>query len=143
MAIRNTVTYYSFREPKPISEFEYLQLKQKLQNDPDFSLIDPNDTITKKFSRLFKFLTGAGICAVLLPIFWFAGESYNDNGFVVIGFIITMLWTIGGLLMYFMSATDLRTYAGYLKKKREYFGEMETQIRKSKNYDDFFNNFYL
>lgn len=142
MAFKYSVTHYSFREPKPISEYEYLGLKQKLQNDPSFSLIDPNDTITNNFSRLFKFLTGAGISAILLPIFWFASESNQDNGFVVLGFAITMLWTVGGLFMFLMSATDLRTYAGYLKKKRAYFGEMEAEIRKSKNYGDFFDNFY-
>lgn len=142
MAFRYTVTHYSFREPNAISEYEYLQLKQKLQNDPNFSLIDPNDTITKNYSRLFKFLTGAGISAILLPIFWIAGENSKDNWFVVLGLAITMFWTVGGLFAFLMSATDLRTYAGYLKKKRAYFGEMESHIRKSKNYDDFFDNFY-
>lgn len=63
-------------------------------------------------------------------------------GLLFLGFAVTMLWTVGGLFMFLMSATDLRTYAGYLKKKRAYFGEMETEIRKSKNYDDFFDNFY-
>jgi hypothetical protein len=142
MALRYTVTQYSFREPNAISEYEYLGLKQKLQNDPNFSLIDPNDTITNNFSRLFKFLLGAGISALLLPIFWLASESYQESGFVLFGFIVTMLWTVFGLFIFLMSATDLRTYAGYLKKKRAYFGEMEAHIRKSKNYDDFFDNFY-
>ena len=82
-------------------------------------------------------------CAVLLPIFWIYGEDYNDNWFVVLGLLITMLWTIGGFFYFFMFATELRTYAGYLKKKRVYFTEMEIQIRKSKSFIEFTNTFYV
>jgi hypothetical protein len=142
MAFRYTVTHYSFREPKAISEYEYLNLKQKLQNDPNFSLIDPNDTITNNYGRLFKFLTGALISFPICLVLMLNEELTKDNGFLVLIMAVTTLWSIGGLFAFLMSATDLRTYAGYLKKKRAYFGEMEVQIRKSKNYDDFFDNFY-
>ena len=142
MAFRYTVTHYSFREPKAISEYEYLNLKQKLQNDPNFSLIDPNDTITNNYRRLFKFLTGALISFPIYLILMLNEELIKDNGFLVLIMAVTMLWSIGGLFAFLMSATDLRTYAGYLKKKRTYFGEMEAYIRKSKDYDDFFDNFY-
>ena len=139
MAIRYNVTHYSFREPNAISEYEYLDLKKKLQNNPDFSLIDPEDTVTNQFSRLFKFLLGAlislPICAILI-----AAEV--ENGFGIILMLITGLWTVGGLFAFLMSLTDLSTYAGYLKKKRAYFSKMENHIRKSKDYDDFFDGFY-
>ncbi len=142
MAIRYNVTHYSFREPNAISEYEYLDLKKKLQNEPDFTLIDPNDTVTNKFSRLFKFLLGAAISFPICLILMFAEDATRESGFLVLVLAITTLWSIGGLFAFLMSATDLSTYAGYFKKKRAYFTKMENHIRKSKDYDDFFDNFY-
>ncbi len=142
MAIRYTVKHYSFREPKAISEYEYLRLKQKLQTDQNFSLIDPNDTITNNYSLLFKFLIGALISFPISLILTIAKDLTKNNGFFVIVMIITGLWSVIGLIAFLMIATELSTYAGYLKKKRAYFGKMEAHINKSNNYDDFFNNFY-
>lgn len=139
MAVRYNVTHYSFREPNAISEYEYLDLKKKLQTQPDFSLIDPNDTITNQFSRLFKFLTGP---LISLPILIILILAEVENGFGVILMLITGIWVFVGFFMFMMSITDLSTYAGYLKKKRAYFTRMEKYIRKSKDYDDFFDNFY-
>src|SRR5690554_561558 len=130
-----TVRQYSFQEPNKISEYEYLQLKQKLQNDPNFSFIDPNETITKAYSSLFKYLTGA---LISLPIFIVLMLVEADNGFLVLIALITMLWSVSGLILFLMSATELSSYAGFLKTKRAYYEEMEIQIRKSKNYDNFF-----
>ncbi len=104
------VTHYSFREPNAISEYEYIDLKKKLQTQPDFSLIDPNDTITNQFSRLFKFLTGA---LISLPIFiiLFLAEVENgfvyENGFAVIPMLITGIWVFIGFFTFMMNITDL------------------------------------
>lgn len=142
MSFKYKVTHYSFREPNIISESEYLELKHKLQNDPNFSIIDPNDTITNNYSRLFKILIGALISFPISLILMLNEETTRENGFLVIILMVTSLWSIIGLFAFLTSATDLSTYARYLKKKRSYFGRMEIQIKKSKNYDEFFDNFY-
>jgi hypothetical protein len=69
-------------------------------------------------------------------------DETKDNGFLSFILIITILWSIAGIFLFLLSATDLRTYAGYLKTKRKYFSEMESEIRKSKSYEDFYRNFY-
>lgn len=139
MAVRYNVTHYSFREPNAISEYEYLDLKKKLQNNPEFSLIDPNDTITNQFSRLFKFLTGA---LISLPIFLILIFAEVENGFGVLLMLVTAIWVFVGFFMFMMSITDLSSYAKYLKIKRAYFNSMQNHIRKSIDYDDFFEKFY-
>ncbi|MDO4726463.1 MAG: hypothetical protein Q4A56_04485 [Porphyromonadaceae bacterium] len=145
MAIRYTVTHYSFVEPKEISEQEYLFLKNKLQNDLNFTLIDTQDTITNRFGCLIKFSIGTLISLpiyIILLILDMNDLIDSDNLFLGLIMIITGLWGSLGLIFFLMKLTDLSTYAGYLKKKRSYFQKMEEEIRKSKNYDDFFYNFY-
>ena len=50
MSVKYTVTNYHFYEPKELTESQYLGIKQKLQNDPDYSIMDKNETITNEFN---------------------------------------------------------------------------------------------
>ena len=142
MSFKYTVNHYYFREPNPINEDIYLDFKNKLQNDPNFTLLNQQDTITKKFGHIFKFLIGTAISLPICIILMLNEEKAKESGFLSIILIITILWSIAGIFLFLLSATDLRTYAGYLKDKRKYFGEMETAIRKSKNFHEFYSIFY-
>lgn len=142
MSIKYNVTQYYFRKPDPISENEYLEYREKLQNNPDFSLTNQQDTITQKFGHIFKFLIGTAISLPICIILMLNEDKAKESGFLSIILLITILWSIAGVFLFLLSATDLRTYAGYLKDKRKYFGKMENVIRKSKTFQDFYSSFY-
>ena len=142
MSIKYTVTHYYFSPPKPLSAQEYIVHRNKLQTDPNYTLVNQQDAITRKFGHIFKFLIGTAISLPICIILMIFEDETKDNGFLSFILIITILWSIAGIFLFLLSATDLRTYAGYLKTKRKYFSEMESEIRKSKSYEDFYGNFY-
>jgi hypothetical protein len=142
MSIKYTVTHYYFSPPKPLSVQEYIVHRNKLQTDPNYTLVNQQDAITRKFGHIFKFLIGTAISLPICIILMIFEDETKDNGFLSFILIITILWSIAGIFLFLLSATDLRTYAGYLKTKRKYFSEMESEIRKSKSYEDFYRNFY-
>lgn len=59
-----TTKIYHFRKPSKISEYEYERLKFSLWNDPNFSLVDPDEAITKEYGLLFKHIIWASILLV-------------------------------------------------------------------------------
>lgn len=113
MRVQTTSIIYTFYPPSEISENQYLTLKSKLQNDPHFTIFDKNETFTKKYGLEIL------ISIILIPIFAI------------------------GVFFILLSLKTWNSYAGYLRKKRNYFSNMENHIRKSRNYDEFYRNFYL
>ena len=49
MSFKYTVTEYYFREPKVITEFEYDNLKTQSLQNPNFSLIDKEETLQNNY----------------------------------------------------------------------------------------------
>jgi len=135
-----TTIKYTFVEPESISERGYNELRLKLQNDPTFSLIDPNDTITKEFSGFFKFLYIALIC---LPIGLILALFEVENTFLMAIGVICLMLPFFAILSLLMNSPTFSSYAGYLRKKRNYFRKMEDTIKKSNSYSDFILKFYL
>ena len=134
MSVKYTVTNYHFYEPKELTESQYLGIKQKLQNDPDYSIMDKNETITNEFN--FKNL-----------VYLFGGDRpASENSFIS---FVTMILMFGGVIAmliggigFMFGLPSMFNFSRYIKKKRRYFESLESAIRKSKNYDDFFNSFY-
>ena len=112
MRVQTTSIIYTFYPPNSISENQYLSFKSQLQNNPDFTIFDKNETFTKKYGLEIL------LAIILIPILGI------------------------GIIFILISMKTWNSYASYLRKKRNYFTIMENQIRKSKNYDEFYRNFY-
>ena len=147
MSVKYTVTNYHFYEPKKLTESQYLGIKQKLQNDPDYSIMDKNETITNEFNfKNLVYLFGGGFLGMIIGGLIGGDRPASENSFIS---FVTMILMFGGLIAmliggigFMFGLPSMFNFSRYIKKKRRYFESLESAIRKSKNYDDFFNSFY-
>lgn len=147
MSVKYTVTNYHFYEPKELTESQYLGIKQKLQNDPDYSIMDKNETITNEFNfKNLVYLFGGGFLGIIIGGLIGGDRPASENSFIS---FVTMILMFGGVIAmliggigFMFGLPSMFNFSRYIKKKRRYFESLESAIRKSKNYDDFFNSFY-
>ena len=147
MSVKYTVTNYPFYEPKELTESQYSGIKQKLQNDPDYSIMDKNETITNEFNfKNLVYLFGGGFLGMIIGGLIGGDRPASENSFIS---FVTMILMFGGLIAmliggigFMFGLPSMFNFSRYIKKKRRYFENLESAIRKSKNYDDFFNSFY-
>ena len=147
MSVKYTVTNYHFYEPKKLTESQYLGIKQKLQNDPDYSIMDKNETITNEFNfKNLVYLFGGGFLGMIIGGLIGGDRPASENSFIS---FVTMILMFGGVIAmliggigFMFGLPSMFNFSRYIKKKRRYFESLESAIRKSKNYDDFFNSFY-
>ena len=147
MSVKYTVTNYHFYEPKKLTESQYLGIKQKLQNDPDYSIMDKNETITNEFNfKNLVYLFGGGFLGIIIGGLIGGDRPASENSFIS---FVTMILMFGGLIAmliggigFMFGLPSMFNFSRYIKKKRRYFESLESAVRKSKNYDDFFNSFY-
>ena len=147
MSVKYTVTNYHFYEPKKLTESQYLGIKQKLQNDPDYSIMDKNETITNEFNfKNLVYLFGGGFLGMIIGGLIGGDRPASENSFIS---FVTMILMFGGVIAmliggigFMFGLPSMFNFSRYIKKKRRYFESLESAVRKSKNYDDFFNSFY-
>lgn len=147
MSVKYTVTNYHFYEPKKLTESQYLGIKQKLQNDPDYSIMDKNETITNEFNfKNLVYLFGGGFLGIIIGGLIGGDRPASENSFIS---FVTMILMFGGVIAmliggigFMFGLPSMFNFSRYIKKKRRYFESLESAVRKSKNYDDFFNSFY-
>ena len=147
MSITYTISKYKFIEPKQITENEYNIIKQKLQNDPNFTLLDEEETITNEFSfKNLVYLFLGGIAGITLGrIIGGKGPDYGENIITKFGFILMFAGTCCLIISFFgliFALPSMFNFANYIRKKRNYFERFEMTIRNSSNYVDFRNSFY-
>jgi hypothetical protein len=143
MSVKIEVTHYYFNPPSTITEEVYNTVKYKLQNDSNFSLFDKSENITNEFNLKFflYILIGSLVCTGI------AGLIDGSDGFA--GFITGVFGIPGvlGLLFLIISPIflfqSMFNFSRYIKRKRNYFQRLESTIRKSNNYHEFYNNFYI
>ena len=147
MSVKYTVTSYHFYEPKELTESQYLGIKQKSQNDPDYSIMDKNETITNEFNfKNLVYLFGGGFLGMIIGGLIGGDRPASENSFIS---FVTMILMFGGLIAmlfcgigFMFGLPSMFNFSRYIKNKRRYFENLESTIRKSKNYVEFFNSFY-
>ncbi len=136
MAVRYQVTKYSFRQPNLITESKYNELKYLFETNANFTLIDNEDTVEANFPNYYKMIKVVKISSILLPVFWLLSEKF-ESMLVIIPFAITMLLTVGGLIIILMSFTDITSYKRYIEQKKNYLENLEKYIKTTSDYELF------
>lgn len=127
--VRYTKTY--FNEPGRIDEKTFNTFKEELIRNPNFD-IDKN---LESFSDHFKStLNVIGISFVIMIIGFSLGEGITTaiGGFAMIAFL-------GATFNLFLEG---RSYATYVKERKDYFDKMSYAISISKTYNEFIDIFY-
>lgn len=147
MSIKFTVTNYHFYEPKKIREDDFIILKNKLQNDPNFCLIDKEETITNEFQfKNLVYLFLGGIAGIFIGrLIGGEGPDYGENIITKFGFIIMLAGWCSIIISFFgllFGLPSMYNFARYIRKKRKYFDRLENEIKTSINYNTFYDKFY-
>jgi hypothetical protein len=131
----------SFVEPKQLDQKIYLFIKQQISSDPNF-VIDPNpETFWEHFSsylQIMKICIIIGTLGIFLG-FVFATKSNWADTIASIGFGLSSFVFIFTILILSLEG---RSFADYLKKKKEYFFKMKNTIQHAKSYSEFVLLFY-
>lgn len=122
-------TYFS--PPPRIDEQTFLALKNEFNRNPDYII----DKDFKTFSEHFKTnLRVIGISFLIMITGFSLGEGITTaiGGFAMIAFIGTSL----NLLL------EGRSYATYVKNRKNYFDRMSYAVTISNSYPEYIENFY-
>jgi hypothetical protein len=118
----------SFVEPGKIDEKKFLNIKKELEKNPSYIIDKEYVSFYEKYKTNFLYIS-IGIIVIII------GEIFNLEYLGLIGgFIIIMF--IGELFL------EGRSYATYIKKRKEYFDKMTYSITISKKYEEYISSFY-
>jgi hypothetical protein len=138
-------TKTSFIAPDPISEEVYLQIKRKINSDPEFNIDPSPETFSEHFKSSLSFIKwGLGYCFAWALVYsaFFEKNIEKDSPVVIIFNIPAIVGGLGSLIAIFNLLLEGPSFATYVKEKENYFNRLKYAIKNSKDYRDFATQFY-
>jgi hypothetical protein len=130
-------TRTNFVAPDPIEEATYLSLKNSLNKDPFFNIVQ-NESIREKYSRYIRFMyIGAIGIAISLLLGWIF--KIKADGFLLFLIVPSGLLLFGSIILFLL---ETPSYSQYLEKSEAYFLRMKYAVQKSSSFFEFNEIFY-
>jgi uncharacterized membrane protein len=113
--------------------------------------MDKDETITNEFNfKYLLYMFGGGILILLIGILliYIYDSSFDNSKYAFLGTVgiilsfVGFLTIVSGVINFMALLPSLFNFSLYIRKKRRYYENLESAIKKSKNYEDFFENFY-
>ena len=142
------ITYrkFSFKEPAPITNDQFLYIKQQIAANPDFGIDgDFKTTWTSQYKKNMRwFLIGLGACIGAIGLykvfFNFVPGQFGWPEYVAA--IPIIAGCVTALFMLLQMLLEGPSMATYLTERRLYFVRMKHAIRHYSDYPLFYMSFY-
>lgn len=132
--IRYTKTY--FKEPPPISEQDYINIKRQLEYNPHLDLDSKTETFSEHFKDTFSIIKYSIAIAII------AGILVGITGVAFFGVVAGISGGVALFSGFVYLMLEGPSYATYLKKKQEYFSRLKYMIQSTSSYQEFIRIYY-